>query len=112
MPKLFKEFFEAVDWYGRWTTIKEIWLLLSSPTGGAIALPIISLDWPIWGKVLVVLYGLTFLPILALFVSYIRTGPLRLVPYDGEIIQSEPIDDDSNVIPLKQGDRQAVSLTP
>lgn len=112
MGSLFKWLLEAADWYGRWNDIKAIYLTLSAATVGVVA-DMMSAVWdlPAWGRVFGVLYGVMFLPTILLCLSFYKSGPLRLVPYDGQRFQRNRIDDDGDVRPLHQGNRKAISLT-
>ena len=103
---------EAVDWYGRWNDIKAIYLTLSAATVG-VGADIVSAVWdlPAWGRVFGVLYGVMFLPTILLCLSFFKSGPLRLVPNDGERFQRNRIDDDGDVLPFHQGNREAISIT-
>ena len=102
---------EAVDWYGKWNDIKATFLTLSAATGGAVTYIVAAVwDLPAWGRVVGVLFGVMFLPTILLCISFFKSGPLRLVPHEGEIVQRNRIDDE-NALPFHRGNREAISIT-
>ena len=102
---------EAVDWYGKWNDIKVTFLTLSAATGGVVTYIVAAVwDLSVWWRVVGVLFGVMFLPTILLCLSFFKSGPLRLVPDDGEIVQRNRIDDE-NALPFHQGNREAISIT-